>query len=86
MEINIMASREIIFEGIPGSRVSGRELHCTVSDNNCVDWQVVPIGEQGRGLPLEDLHTAELFVQGLARSLGFRSRLEVTTSSAELPT
>ena len=84
-----MANKEIIeefiFEGIPGSRFSGRELHFTVGDNKCVDWQVVPIGEQGRGLPLEDLHTAELFVQGLARSLGFR-RLEVTTSSAELPT
>lgn len=71
-----MVNKEIIFEGMPGSRVWGRELHVTLGDDKCVEWRVAPIGEQGYTRPLEDLQLAERFIEQLASGLGFRRRLE----------
>lgn len=71
-----MANKEIIFEGIPGSRVWGRELHVTLGDDKRVEWWVVPVGDQGYTRPLEDSQIAARFIADLARRLGFRSRPE----------
>lgn len=71
-----MSNKEIIFEGIPGSRVWGRELHVILGDDKHVEWWVDPIGDQGYTRPLEDLQIAGRFIEQLARGLGFRRRPE----------
>lgn len=72
-----MINKEIIFEGIPGSRYSGRELHVTLGEDKRVKWQVLPIGDQGYTRPFdEDFPIVDYFIEELARSLGFRRRPE----------
>lgn len=78
-----MANREIIFEGIPGSRVSGRELHVSLGDDKRVEWRVVPIGDQGYTRPFENLQRVEWFIENLTLSLGFRRRPEDVNHGSE---
>ena len=80
-----MANREIVFESMSGSLVSGRELHVTLHDDNHIDWQVVPVGEHGQSMPFDNPEEAERFVQSYAYRLGFTIRPEAAIS-AKLPT
>ncbi len=82
-----MASKEIIFEGMPGFPTSGKELHFTLGVDNRVEWQTIPLGEQGRSRQFEDLAEAERFIRGYAARLNFTARPEDGSSDlTKLPT
>lgn len=71
-----MNEREIIFEGMPGTPVFGRELRFEVDGRNRLRWQTIPQGEEGSSGSFADILEAVTYAQGYAESHFYSRKLE----------